>query len=162
MSQRQVVQSKGESAKCNRGLKCLRLRSEACWANWITSRKFGAMKVFSADVATGCGRCWTKPQARYDERLKSRGCGRVTCHQETRDPQLACISLFVAFYIVLTCSSSKLCFGFSHFSMSLSMSRMSSVSSRASQSPLQALTTLGDSHRIISGHVDLGISKRCS
>ncbi len=30
-----------------------------------------------------------------DERPKSRGCGRVTYHQETRDPQLACIFLFV-------------------------------------------------------------------
>lgn len=28
------------------------------------------------------------------ERLKSRGCGQVTHHQETRDPQLACIFLF--------------------------------------------------------------------
>jgi len=28
------------------------------------------------------------------ERLKSRGCGQVTLHQETRDPQLACIFLF--------------------------------------------------------------------
>jgi hypothetical protein len=27
------------------------------------------------------------------ERLKSRGCGQVISHQETRDPQLACISL---------------------------------------------------------------------
>jgi hypothetical protein len=28
------------------------------------------------------------------ERHKSRGCGRVTYHQKTRDPQLACIGLF--------------------------------------------------------------------
>ena len=28
------------------------------------------------------------------ERLKSRGCGQLTYHQETRDPQLACIFLF--------------------------------------------------------------------
>jgi hypothetical protein len=26
-----------------------------------------------------------------DERLKSRGCGQVTYHQEARDPQRACI-----------------------------------------------------------------------
>ena len=31
-----------------------------------------------------------------DERPQSRGCGQVTYHQETRDPQLACIVLFVA------------------------------------------------------------------
>ncbi len=29
------------------------------------------------------------------ERLNSRGCGRVTHHQETRDPQLACNFLFL-------------------------------------------------------------------
>jgi hypothetical protein len=36
----------------------------------------------------------TTPKPSAAERLKSRGCGQVTVHQETRDPQLACISLF--------------------------------------------------------------------
>ena len=37
----------------------------------------------------------------HHERPNSRGCGRVTHHQETRDPQLACIFLLSEFVIYI-------------------------------------------------------------
>ena len=36
----------------------------------------------------------------FDERLKSRGRGQVTVHQETRDPQLACIFLSFPIFVL--------------------------------------------------------------
>ena len=38
-----------------------------------------------------------KGLGRIAERFKSRGCGQVTYHQETRDPQLACIFQLASF-----------------------------------------------------------------
>ena len=52
----------------------------------------------------------TTPYDLMDERLKSRGCGQKTDHQETRDPQLPCIFLFADLYYGLGLFSDVLSF----------------------------------------------------